>query len=664
MKITLYIIWLILWFISFSIVNAIFDSQKWAILDKFKEKQYDLIFESNVWDFSSEYNDVFGISKKIDIYKNIWNKIKNDRKNIENTKESIIEKITSLKESLFQLEEYIKKTSVVIDDINKNIIKTKLSISSNEKIIYILRNKIIKNKKILIKYLLYLYKKSNSIYNEEKIDNLKSILLNWENIWDIINDLYFKSLIENIWKKLIDNHKLYISELYFKKIKLKRDEQRLRIIRREQIIFITNLKEKKAFKERILKISKWQEYLYKKYILNKVKTEKDIKIKWLKQKIKLNSIRNNILKKYNCKFVDASKNTLEFRSLSKECSNINKIIYSESLLKTTDKYINFSWPVMPTKWISAYYFDKEYKRDFSSEHEAVDIIKKQWSSIRAPADWYVVYLKKPTTNDYAYIAIKHHNWFLTIYGHVSDILVNEFDFVKKWEVFAQTGWEFWTAWAWFLTTWPHLHFEVYQNKKNIDPFKILNISYLNFYDIPEVYKNKFYSDFKKTKWYEFKNKVKNSRIFNLKWESEIERQKYLISKYAIWTFNNWQMWVDESLEQYIDPSFVMCIGLAETTLWKYLKTPYNIWNIWNTDSWKITHFKNARSWIYWIWRTLNNKYLWKYNQLEQLSRYWNKNSNKPIYASSNKSWHNNIIKCLSSLKWRYIPDRYNFRLEK
>jgi hypothetical protein len=40
------------------------------------------------------------------------------------------------------------------------------------------------------------------------------------------------------------------------------------------------------------------------------------------------------------------------------------------------------------------------------------------------------------------------------------------------------------------------------------------------------------------------------------------------------------LWVEESLDANLDPSFVMCIWLAETWLGKNLKTPYNVWNVW------------------------------------------------------------------------------------
>ncbi len=105
----------------------------------------------------------------------------------------------------------------------------------------------------------------------------------------------------------------------------------------------------------------------------------------------------------------------------------------------------------------------------------------------------------------------------------------------------------------------------------------------------------------------------------------------------------------------------MCIWLAETTLGNYLKTPYNVGNVWNTDSWAVQTMMNPRQWVYSVVQTLNNKFLWRYTQVQQLSRYGNKKGS--IYASSPANWHNNITKCLSHLKQQYVPDDYNFRTQ-
>jgi hypothetical protein len=121
------------------------------------------------------------------------------------------------------------------------------------------------------------------------------------------------------------------------------------------------------------------------------------------------------------------------------------------------------------------------------------------------------------------------------------------------------------------------------------------------------------------------------------------------------------MWVEEAVDWNIDPSFLMCIWLAESWLGRNLKTSYNVWNIGNTDSWGTWEFPNARSWVYRMTKTLNNQFLWDYKEMSKLSRYGNKTGS--IYASSPINWHNNMVKCLQALKAEHIPDNFNFRLQ-
>ena len=58
--------------------------------------------------------------------------------------------------------------------------------------------------------------------------------------------------------------------------------------------------------------------------------------------------------------------------------------------------------------------------------------------------------------------------------------------------------------------------------------------------------------------------------------SENERQLYLLSKYATSDFQDLKIWKSTALANKIDPSFMMCVGLAESTLGQHLKTQYNI----------------------------------------------------------------------------------------
>jgi hypothetical protein len=60
-----------------------------------------------------------------------------------------------------------------------------------------------------------------------------------------------------------------------------------------------------------------------------------------------------------------------------------------------------------------------------------------------------------------------------------------------------------------------------------------------------------------------------------------------------------------------------------------------------------------------IAQTLNNQFLWHYHTIDQLSRYGNPNGS--IYASSPVNRQTNVIKCLSQIKWYYVPEDFPFR---
>lgn len=676
---TLAFLLILLWFAT---ANALTNEQKWAILNNFTDSQYDLLFESDLWSFSAEYSDIFSISKKIDVYNSISDDINSDKKLAEEKKEQIVSTISSLENSIELLDKDIEKASKKINQINLDVIKTKNEIEINTKTIEVLKKKIEENTAILLDYLVYIYKKSNTAYEWSEIDNLKSILLNEEPVWELINDLYFKWVIQVTWKKLIDNHRLYVWDLYLKKVTLEKQEQNLKSLRKQWVIEQKILNDKKKFKEIILDESKWKQSFYEQYLKDKIKLENEVRLKALKEQIKLNSARTKILEKYNCKYVDVSQNTSEVRALEKndpKCFSINSMIYSESQLsKTSTSDIKkfgvnpFSWPVNPVRWVSAYFMDDEYKDLFWANHNAIDIVVPQWTSIEAPMDWYVVYLNPPNTQDYSYLAIKHYDWYLSVYGHLSEILVEQYEYVEKWQVIAKSGWEYGTAWAWYVTTGPHLHFEVFKDKQYIDPFSVLDLSYINYQWLPSKYRDKYNADYKHKNWYDYSEQSSNTKLFKLEWDNEVERQKYLISKYAIWAFNNWQMWIEEALDWSIDPSLVMCIWLAESWLGKNLTTAYNIWNVWNNDRGDRKWFDNARQWVYSIIYTLNNKYLWRYNSIAQLSWAWRKETWllgcretwEFCYATDVNHWHNNVKRCLTHLKWTYVPDNYNFRLIK
>jgi hypothetical protein len=338
-------------------------------------------------------------------------------------------------------------------------------------------------------------------------------------------------------------------------------------------------------------------------------------------------------------------------------------MYAENKLRNSIKTWDYplDWPIYPDRWISAYFLDPGYYKALWAKHYAVDIRAFQATEIRAPADWYVVFLKAPVNRSYAYMAIKHANWLTTVYWHISKAYVKKYDYVKAWQLIALSGWAAWTLGAWYITSWPHLHFEVLKDKEHVDPLEYMDLSVLTQDQIPAAkYIAKYIKDYKNKYWKEIKNI--SLKWFRLIWRTEVERQKYLLNKYATKSFRNWNTWVEESLDWWLDPSFVMCVWLAETWLWRHLKTRYNVWNVWNTDDWSTWSFDSPREWISWMIKTFNNKHLKKYTKVSQLSRFWNKKG--LIYASSSFNWHNNIIRCMWELKQEQLTTDFTFRLEQ
>ncbi len=652
------------WNIVFAVEKSNLKNEKnKTILENFENQEIKNIFDNTDFFDPLSNSSLLNSSKKIDIYSTLKSKTEEKRLYLEKQNELLIERVNSLEKSIQSIDKDIQDKITDVNITNIKIIKIKKDIDDWKDNIEKLKVKIKTNREILLEYVTHIYKKWNLTFNEDNnIDNIKWIILNWENIWDILNELHFKSMLELTWQKLIEQHRDLVEMLYIKKIELENNEKNLLILRNHLIIEKKVLDEKKDFKQRILEMTQWKEELYKKYINDKIEIEKKMKIKEIKELIIFQNTKNKSLKQNGCEAVDINNDIDKLNKMSSKCIELNKIIYGESKLQKLNYiWMNpFKWPVTPAYGVSAYYHDSWYKEEIWGDHNAVDIKASQWTSVKAVADWYVIYVNPPTTDAYSYVAIKHSDWFVTVYGHLSELLVKQYDYVKEWETFAKSWWEYGTNWAWLLSTWPHLHFEIFQNKAFVDPLEFLDTSYITFNELPEKYSYKFYNDYKIRKWYEYEDVTKSQRWLKIDWLTEVERQKSLLSRYAKWWFSDWNMWVEESLSGDIDPTFVMCIGIAETWLGKYTKTDNNVWNVWNTDSWATKTMWSVRDWVRSIIFTLNNKYLWKYNKLKDLSRYGNKTGS--IYASSDYNWHNNITKCMSVIKQEYIPDDYNFRL--
>lgn len=152
----------------------------------------------------------------------------------------------------------------------------------------------------------------------------------------------------------------------------------------------------------------------------------------------------------------------------------------EDLTKSGNK--PFIWPVPPNK-LTALFHDPTYPKRWG-QHSAVDIRAKQYTEIRAPANAYV-FQTKDNGNGYSYIVLAHKNNLVTVYGHMSEIMVTAGTTVRKGEVIGLSGGTPGTKGAGLQTTGPHLHFEVYYKGESVNPLNYLPISEMPIEYVPD-----------------------------------------------------------------------------------------------------------------------------------------------------------------------------------
>jgi len=157
----------------------------------------------------------------------------------------------------------------------------------------------------------------------------------------------------------------------------------------------------------------------------------------------------------------------EFLAVSAE---ITRLVSGQQRVPTGLKQL--LWPIS-SRTITAHYLDPSYQKIFGIPHTGLDIATPQGTPIRAPADGIVTKIKDGGERGLSYLLISHDNGLATAYLHLSGFAVSTGTYVVQGQVIAYSGGTPGTPGAGYLTTGPHLHFEVWDGGERRNPLSYL-----------------------------------------------------------------------------------------------------------------------------------------------------------------------------------------------
>ena len=125
--------------------------------------------------------------------------------------------------------------------------------------------------------------------------------------------------------------------------------------------------------------------------------------------------------------------------------------------------------------------------------------------------------------------------------------------------------------------------------------------------------------------------------------------KYWLNPSTIWEVENYY-WIKEGV--------ILCITVAETSWWHNGAWNKNIGSVWSNDRWDRPTYALMETWLEWIGKTLNNKYLWSIQTLWCLSNAGScqsRDDNWHRYATSNWNRERNMVACLNNIyEWDWV----------
>lgn len=391
-------------------------------------------------------------------------------------------KVLTLEDQLLNIDDQIKNTNEKLYNIARQIGEKENEITELLDEQAILTLQIEDTASLLDEYLLLLYIHESTFYDvRTNSSNLIKLLLDDDSLTENFEQTYFLKIMEEQLGEIITLLSSMEENLALQKSNLEVKRQHLNMIQVAYGDHVANLTALESGKKRLLVETKNKQELYARLIEDERAQQEQIANEISLLSLNIHAFDSAIELIRTANDPQALEKAIAIRD---EILSMRKRTIDPSILDGLTAKL--SWPLSPFRGLTAYFDDSGYRARFGVNHHAIDIRAPHGSPLFASEDGIVMkaYGKGSDDIGYHYIAIMHAGGIQTLYGHVSEILVHEGQFVRKGDIIGLSGATPGTTGAGLRTTGPHLHFEVHSAGKRTDPLDYLPLDVLPSQYIP------------------------------------------------------------------------------------------------------------------------------------------------------------------------------------
>jgi len=392
-------------------------------------------------------------------------RIKEDINTYETEIYSLQDDIRSLSSHVFMLENSIEITKLTIASVKLSIEKKEIELKNHFKKMESFEVAKKEQQRVLAEFMSLLIKQDQLYFSKrEKLSSDASLFFGKQSFSDLITRKKYLDTLKDTGTKILSEMVDVTRILTLEKEKLQEEEAELELLRdtlkEEEVL----LDQQRQSKEILLAETKGKEENYQLLLTEKVREHEQVDAEVTELYKNLTALTSSF---------SASKGT---QQLSKEEIE-HRLNILEKLGVSSSGTLGLNWPMIPTKGLSATFMDPSYKSYFGVHHKAIDIPAPMRTPTASAADGYVT---KTADNGlgYSYIVVAHAGGIMTLYGHMNEIMVSTGDYVARGQTIGLSGGQPGTRGAGWMTTGPHLHFEVFQDGKHVNPLPFLDQSVL------------------------------------------------------------------------------------------------------------------------------------------------------------------------------------------